>query len=276
MITIFSSIDSEKTKRKLITFALWVIGIYLTLFVIASKRHEHEAGIIEARVNAIFTQLETPDFKKAINHIPAVQQMECPVAPDIKNPVSIFRSFTADTTYPEMVEKLKGAVEMRKTELDSVHLIGANLVGANLMGANIIGGNLSGTNLTGANLMGAHLGRANLSKSDLAGADLFGADLSEAHLMGARLAGANLVKANLSRTDLTGADLSKANLIETVLSETHLTGANLGGANFWEAKFINIEQLSETKTLYQSQNLAPELKERIEQDYPHLLEEPEG
>lgn len=251
-----------------------MIGIYLTLFVIASKRYEHEVGIIEARVNAIFTQLKTADFKKAISHIPAVQQMECPAEPDIKNPVSIFHSFTTDTTYPEMVEKLKEAVEMRKTELDSVHLIGANLVGANLMGAHLTGGNLSGTDLTGANLMGAHLGRANFSKTDLAGADLFGADLSEAHLMGANLAGANLVKANLSRTDLTGADLRKANLIETDLSETHLTGADLGGVNLWEAKFISIEQLSKVKTLYQSQNLAPELKERIEQDYPHLLEKP--
>ena len=274
MSKIFSSIDPETAKRKLITFALWVIGIYLTLFVIASKRYEHEVGIIEGRVNAIFTQLETPDFKKAINHIPAVQQMECPTEPDIKNPVSIYHSFLTDTIYPEMVEKLKEAVEIRKTELDSIHLIGANLVGANLMGAQLTGGNLSGTDLTGANLMGANLMGANLSKTDLVGADLFGADLSEAHLMGTKLMGANLVKANLSRTDLTEADLRKANLIETVLSEPHLTGANLGGANFWKAKFISIEQLSKAKTLYQSQNLAPELKERIEQDYPHLLEKP--
>jgi len=247
-----SPTDADKEKRRFLTFPLLIIGIYLTLFVIASQRYEYKVRIIKDRANVIFAQTNTPYFKKAISRIPTVQQMECPVKPDIKDPVSIFHSFLVDTTLPEMVEQLKEAVEMRKTGLDSVNLIGADLVGVNLMGAHLMGGNLS--------------------KTDFMGADLYGADLSAANLAGANLARANLVKANLNRADLMETNLRKANLIETVFMGANLMGANLAEANLWEAKLLTIEQLSKVKTLYQVQNLAPELREQIEQNYPHLLE----
>jgi hypothetical protein len=49
--------------------------------------------------------------------------------------------------------------------------------------------------------------------------------------------------------------------------------ANLSGANLSEVLGLNIEQLSKVKTLYKAE-LDPELMEQVEDEYPHLLEEP--
>jgi len=68
---------------------------------------------------------------------------------------------------------------------------------------------------------------------------------------------------NLSNTDLRGANLVGANLME----------ANLREANLREVKGLTIPQLSKVKTLYKA-TLDSELMERIEKEYPHLLEVP--
>ena len=75
-------------------------------------------------------------------------------------------------------------------------------------------------------------------------------------------------KANLSKADLSHADLRNANL-----EGADLMYANLSGANLSEVLGLNIEQLSKVKTLYKAE-LDPELMEQVEDEYPHLLEEP--
>ncbi|MDP7494768.1 MAG: hypothetical protein QGG26_17510, partial [Candidatus Undinarchaeales archaeon] len=52
-----------------------------------------------------------------------------------------------------------------------------------------------------------------------------------------------------------------------------LSQADLSGANLSEVIGLNIEQLSKVKTLYEAE-LDPEL-DQVEDEYPHLLEEPE-
>ena len=125
--------------------------------------------------------------------------------------------------------------------------------------------NLGYAYLRHANLKGAKLCRAILWKANLEAADLTGADLT-----GANLTEANLTGVNLMRTDLTEADLCGANL-----TGANLTGANLMEADLWETRNLTIEQLSNVKTLYRAE-LTPELMERIEKDYPHLLEKPKN
>ncbi len=102
---------------------------------------------------------------------------------------------------------------------------------------------------------------------------LLWADLRGANLMEAKLEGANLKGA-----DLRGAILWGANLMGAILVKADLRGAILWGADLREAKLegaeiLTIGQLSRVKTLYEAE-LDPDLMEKIQKDYPHLLEEP--
>ena len=265
--------DPKMGKRLLETFALGVIGVYLIIFFIASQRYEYKVNIIENKVQALLTQLETPAYKSDLSSIPTIQQMKCPVKPDIRNPASLFHSFFTDTTCPAINQQLKKTVERWNTALDSVNLMGIDLRETNLLSAFLAGSNLSKAHLSDANLMGAHLMRGNISRGDLVGANLFGADLSNANFSDANLARSNLVKANLNGTNLTGANLSDANLIETSFLRADLSDAYLAGANLWGAKFLTIQQLSGSKSLFQVRNLPSGFRERLEKDYPHLFEE---
>jgi hypothetical protein len=230
--------NKEKTDapgyKPPVTLLIWLIGIYAAFFGVASQRYENRVDKIENRANAIFPQLSTSVYKKALGRIARVQNMGCPYKPRILEPSSVFRSlFSKDTEYTEMVELLRETIEDWKDSLDGVKLIGANLRGANLFEAN---------------LKRANLGEANLGEANLWGAILLGADLEGANLRGAYLGEANLGGANLRRADLRGA---------------YLEGA----------KNLTIEQLSKVKTLYEAE-LAPELMVQIKKNYPHLLQKP--
>jgi uncharacterized protein YjbI with pentapeptide repeats len=261
-------------KRLLETFALGVIGIYIILFFVASQRYEYKTNMVKKKVQVLLTQLETPAYKSALSSIPAIQQMQCPVKPDYRNPASLFHSFLTDTTCPEINQQLRKTVETWKTALDSVNLMGMDLKEANLLSAFLAGSNLSRAHLSNANLVGAHLMGGNFSRIDLVGANLFGADLSNANLSDAHLARTNFVKANLNWVNLTGANLSDANLIEASFLRANLSDAHLAGANLWGAKFLTIQQLSGAKSLFQVRNLPSGFREQLEKDCPHLFEEP--
>ena len=120
----------------------------MALFTIASQRYENRIDIIENRVNAIFIQLQSPFYKKAFSRMARVQQMKCPVKPEIWKPVSVILFPFQIDTYSEAVDLLKEAVETRKDSLSEVYLRGADLSSADLSGAN-----LSGADLTNANLL---------------------------------------------------------------------------------------------------------------------------
>lgn len=292
--------DPETGKRKPITFTLWVFGIYVAFFGVASQRYENRVDIIENRANAIFTQLATPIYKKALSQIPRVQRMPCPVKPEILNPNTVWQSlFGEDTLYTEIVDHLKETVEAWNASLDSVNLSyaildscflnKANLQGAGLGRANLQGtllgeSNLQGTYLRDANLQGTLLGGSNLQGANLILADLQGADLSEAHLgsailVEAHLEGANLLGAHLEGTllfkaHLEGANLRGAHLEGADLTEAHLEGARLWRANLVDVTGLTIEQLCETETLYEAQ-IDSALMEHVKEKCPYLLEKPE-
>ena len=94
------------------TLPLWLIGIYIAFFGIASQRYENKIDIIENRSNLIFAQLGTDARKSALGRISDVQNYPCPVKPIILNPASVLRSiFTKDTVYTEMVDLLRETIE---------------------------------------------------------------------------------------------------------------------------------------------------------------------
>ena len=157
-----------KDKSQFPTGFIWLIGFYVALFGVASQRYENRVDVIENRANAIFTQLATPIWQKALGRIPEVQNMPCPYKPDLLNPLSITRSlFLEETKYADMVDRLKKTIVLWKGSLEGVNLAGALLSEAWLIEANLLGALLYRANLEGANLMDAHLDRAILAGSNL-------------------------------------------------------------------------------------------------------------
>jgi len=264
------------------TLPLWLIGIYIAFFGIASQRYENKIDIIENRSNLIFAQLGTDARKSALGRIPDVQNYPCPVKPIILNPASVLRSiFTKDTVYTEMVDLLRETIEDWKKELDGVKLRSANLEGADLREANLKGATLQNANLQKAYLMGANLDDANLDGADLRdayleGASLKNADLRMADLRRANLRGANLEEAKLMRADLERANFERANLHKAKLMATELKQTNFGSASLAEvdlrgAKNLTIEQLSRLGTLFRVEYIDPELKRKVEKECPLIL-----
>jgi uncharacterized protein YjbI with pentapeptide repeats len=185
------------------------------------------------------------------------------------------------------------ATDLHGADLWAAHLEGAYLWDVHLEGAGLTYAHLDGADLENAHLEEARLGDAHLEEAELGRTHLEGADLSDAHLEGAylwithlegawienaHLEEARLYKAHLEGAYLRGAHLEGAHFRATHLEDAdlwaaHLEGADLRGAHLEGAIALTVEQLSAAKTLYKA-IIDPPLREQIEQQYPHLLEEP--
>ena len=69
------------------------------------------------------------------------------------------------------------------------------------------------------------------------------------------------------------ANLSGAYLNGAKLRGAYLIGVNLSGANLKGVVDLDVEQISEVKTLYKAK-LDPELIVQVKDRYPHLLKKP--
>ncbi len=156
------------------------------------------------------------------------------------------------------IDSVKGAF-LKKRDLRYADMFRAFLVKAILRNADLESARLRKVNMQDADVRGA-----NLKNTDLRGANLKEADLREANLMGADMVGAQLQKANLGLARMTGADLNEVNL----------QGADLRCADLAGAKNLSAETLEEVKTLYHA-NLDALLFDQIEEELPHLLQQPE-
>ena len=67
--------DPANQQRPPSTLLLWLIGMYVVCFGVASIRYENRINIIENRANTIFTQLATNIYKEALKRVPIVQNM---------------------------------------------------------------------------------------------------------------------------------------------------------------------------------------------------------
>jgi hypothetical protein len=111
---------------------------------------------------------------------------------------------------------------------------------------------LSKTDLRGVRLVGGHLKNANLCEAHLEGADLIrawlqGADFSGAHLEKADLREANLEGAILAEAHLGGANLEKADLREAFIGGAHLEGALNLTKEQVDSAYTNYEQWQQAR-----------------------------
>ena len=168
----------RENKRPHSTFLIWIIGIHVTVFSLASARYEARKDSLEVRLGLVYTQLgsTTTDDKKyrqaTIIRAIRIRETKVPKAPDI------FWKFW--NSYLSIIdigqEKVKDITEdvedLLKIEIQSNPDI---LKNADLKGADLSGVDLSSANLENANLSGVDLSNANLSSANLRGADLTGA-----------------------------------------------------------------------------------------------------
>lgn len=188
--------------RGLPTGFLWLFGIYIAFFGIASQRYENRVDVIENRANALFSQLSLMEnFKFA--RVGDIQNMTCPEKPYIKYPLSVFRSlFFKNTRYSEISEHLKNTVTDYKYNLAGHALSKINLQGVDLSASDLYGAYLEGANLNGVNFNGANLEDADLRKTDLQNANFYGANLINADMSDANLKGILFERADLERADI--------------------------------------------------------------------------
>lgn len=132
--------------------------------------------------------------------------------------------------------------------------------------------------VTDINLHACYMRSASLLDAQLQEAQLTNVNLQSALLYNAQFQGAIFLEANLREANLGSANFQKANIYEVNFSK-----AILGYAKFKDASIVNsnlkgtieltVEQLSKAKTLYNTE-LDKELMEKIEKEYPHLLDKP--
>lgn len=158
----------------------------------------------------------------------------------------------------DRIDSVKGAF-LKNKDLRYADMFRAFLPKAILRRANF-----EGARLTKANFEGADMREANFKNASLSMTNLKNTDLRQAKLMNADLIGANLQNANLGLAKLQGADFRDADL----------QGADLRCANLTGAENLNVKNLGPAKTLYKAK-LDSKLSIQIENELPHLLEEPQ-
>jgi len=307
---IFPQIDKKPSIGRPASFMIWVVGVYIALFGIASQRYEKRIDVIENRAGAILAQLSINI--ESISRIPSVQRMLCPYKPELLKPHSVFLSFFKKYIPHGIAVLLKEAIEDKKKSLESVSLYKVNLDGANLQYGNFRSANLQQANFKKAKLRGANLNKADLRGADFEGAVLILSDLSDSswdkhheiikveqkdilsskdfqkkfknkrmffepvpyliNFKDSILMKANFQRANLSSADFSGADLRGSNMMGAYFNYTLFHHANLQEANLLDTN-INIEQLLQAKTIYNAK-IEPSLIDEIRKRNPHLLSEP--
>jgi hypothetical protein len=269
---------NQKNGNQPVVAGIWIIGIYIALFGLASQRYENAIALVDNRIN--ITCLPTSGFKQAIARIPNTQGMLCPEAPELWNPIATIKSiFWLKKPYYNGVELLRQEIQHWKDSLGHVDLRKADLRGADLSEADLNGANLYLVDLRGANLRGADLSNACLRKADLDSVDLEGAKLEGADLRGAGLKAASLGVANLNETSLVGANLAGANLKGARFENADLSGtsflhatlieADLGQADLRGAE-VTPDQLLTVASLYRT-TLDRNLLMKVKEKYPEVL-----
>lgn len=245
-------------KKTFPTGFIWLIGIYIALFGVASNRYENRIDIIENRATSIYTQLPTSVQKNALGRIPTVQNMWCPLKPEILKPWTVFGSLFLDKKYDEMVNQLKETLEDWKDSLESVNLNFVNLQGANLFNANF----------KSANLLGANFKEANLD-----GVVFDGAIIWHANFHGAKLGGTNFLSAQVRGANFQDATFFGVNFRNTAFYEVNYKGASIVACNLKESSDIEIDELCKAKTLWRSE-FSKEIYDQVKKICPVLLKQP--
>jgi uncharacterized protein YjbI with pentapeptide repeats len=257
---------NDKGEQEPRTFIIWLLGIYISLFGLASSRYEQILSRLENQVNFIISQTDSANWRSLSNEIPILQQTKIPTAPTITNPISVITSFFHffDETDKQTVNELQAVIYRKKDDLSNHNF--SNLILANqvdLINSDIVGksfkihaikkrsftkAKFEGTILDKADLENVNFYKSNfkgavLSNTNMKNCDLSDTNLNEAILMKADLKGANLLHSSMNNTILEEANLENSILIGVNLTETHdLSSAKLKGA-LYNSKALELRDI---------------------------------
>jgi uncharacterized protein YjbI with pentapeptide repeats len=256
---IIDKLSWNADKDKFSTLFIWVLGIYVSIFGLATQHYESRLDRFENTLNIYVAQLGTSARNATFSALVAHQSYSLPVEPSFWSPFLTAKTLIGGSVQIDqeathsgkvkriaaMIVRFKGVLGCKakdtKASCTRVNLQGANLVRANLARANLEGVNLDEVNLKGANLQRADLLNTGLFKTNLRNADLRNANLQEADFERAYASGVDFSEADLRWTDLrrtyfVWADLRKADLFMANLHSTSLHGASLIGAKLRKAE----------------------------------------
>jgi uncharacterized protein YjbI with pentapeptide repeats len=240
----------ENGNRPARTIFLWLLGIYVSLFGIASSRYEQTLSRLENRVSFAISQSESKNWKLLSVEIPKLQHEKIPFPPAITNPLSVIYSFfpSFNEADPQTINALQTIIYSKKE-----HLAHFNL--SNLILSNDI--DLSSSDISGRSFKIFAIKERNFSKSVFEGAILDNARLEnvnfyKSNFKGAVLSNTNMQNCNLAETNLSdailqNADLRKANLMHANMNNAILEGTNLEKAIIVGTNLVEVHDLNSAK-----------------------------
>lgn len=271
----------EEPKERLPTFFIWLIGIYVALFEIASNRYEKSVQLIENRISAVVAQLGTSNSESLKNlyaSIPKIQKMVGPVKPNFFESYQLLHDPDIYLPYPDLKSVFNSLFGAKVENADTTKWLKETLEISkhNLEGANLIGIDLRGADLIGANFKNAILSNAKFQDANLANATFEGATVTNAEFGGALIVGANFEKiiaqsANFEGVIITSKrfresfwqtkyDKQSLELIRPLFSEkkpVRFNNSNLNEASFINSdlKWVEFENTTLINTDFQNSNL---------------------
>ena len=268
--------DPTEPKCRPSTFMLWLIGLYVALFGIASARYEYSLDRIENRVQMIVALNAVETNKATIAQIPGIQNSNCPIKPDVLSPYSVLKSLAGKTTVNrDAIDSLKALIEARSSDLMGVDLAMVNLEGADLRRADFRGADLRYSNFKNAKLKNTNFEGANLVNANLSGSNLEKAILRKTSLTLTNFQDANLLEADFQEAYVNVPfHPNKLNTFKTKsgkpLITTNFKGANLSRANLLDVPSLQYEQLLQVASLYEAR-IDSKLRIIIEKIKSYLL-----
>lgn len=242
--------SSSENKEHHPTLPIWLLGLYLGLFGMATQYYETRLNRFESILNIYVSQLGTSARTNTFLGLALHQKYELPIEPDFRDPwrtikTLIFKAeaMNQDQSHAKKIRRISDIISRFK----------------GVLGCEYKPEELGFDNCEVANLTTANLSRADLSQANLRKTILLAVDLTKANLNQADMSMANLMMSDLSRANLSEANLYKANLAQATIQGTDLTNANLKGANLLGVKLLNCEQLKSAKfwqSTYRDDSLA--------------------
>jgi len=236
--------SSSENKEHYPTLPIWLLGIYLGLFGMATQYYETHLNRFESTLNIYVAQLGTSARSNTFLGLVLHQGYELPLEPDFRDPWRTIRTLiykakpiNKEKNHAKKVRRIADIIARFKDVL-GCHQQAQDPEFGSCKSANLTTANLSRADLFQANLRRTTLSSANLSKSNLAKADMSMANLTKADLSQADLHEANLYRANLTQADMKGTDLTNVYLKEAnLLQVKHLSCTQLITATFWQSAY---------------------------------------
>lgn len=93
-------------ERKPSNFLLWLIGVYFATYGFAEQRFDRRKNFYDSQFNSLSTLISSDNSESTLQTLLLLQQVNIPIEPKFKNPISILNSFGDEIHYQDLQEKI--------------------------------------------------------------------------------------------------------------------------------------------------------------------------